>query len=55
MPTPIFMLEELTRPRVLEELEAIEAEVRDNSQAALIRLRDLRHAIERKPVQEPAQ
>lgn len=54
MPTPIIMLTVLTRARVVEELQAIEDELREHSETALVRIRDLRHAIERKPIQEPA-
>lgn len=56
MPRPIQFVDVLTRDRIVEELEAIEGEIRDNSgglsltRAAAARLAELKRAIAHKPI-----
>lgn len=61
MPQPLSFVKELTKKRVCEEVEAIEAEVRPGKDGGYIsndgitRLRELRLALETKPLVDSIQ
>ncbi len=58
MPLPLSFLKELTKARVIEEIEAIEAEIDGASRISpggVTRLRELRIALESKPLYDSIQ